>query len=239
MLAPASALAQDSGEPLPKLVSHADAVYPAIAHLAHVQGDVVVKITTDGESVSDAVAESGPPLLRRAAEDNARTWKFAPHSPGTFHVSFRYKISSSDVAASFPDSPGNVDVEVVASPGELHIDWTWGELGKWRAELKSPHGRFSKVLEFLDSGPNDEWLRVENPGWQDAKGDDKADDDEFSRKDGDFLIFSMKLAEPDGKRLETYLTGKMSGDKIVGTFVDESGVRGTWSATRIPDSEKK
>jgi len=204
-------------------------------------GDVVVRITTDGQSVVDALAESGPPLLRKASEDNAKTWKFEPHTPATFHVTFRYKLSSSDaaVASSFPNPSGNVEISVVALPAPLIVDYAWGELGKWKAELRSPHGSFSKVFEFLESGPNGEWLRVENPGWRDEEDDNKRDDDEFSRKDGNFLIFSMKLAEPDGKSLETYLTGKMSGDKIVGTFVDESGVRGTWNATRIRESEKK
>jgi hypothetical protein len=57
--------------------------------------------------------------------------------------------------------------------------------------------------------------------------------------DGDFLIFPRKVVEPDGKRRPTSFTGKMSGNKIVGTFVDESRVRGMWRATRIPNSEKK
>jgi hypothetical protein len=56
--------------------------------------------------------------------------------------------------------------------------------------------------------------------------------------DGDFLIFTRKLAEPGRKRLETYLVGKMSGDKIARTLVDESGVHGTWTAARIPEPEK-
>jgi Gram-negative bacterial TonB protein C-terminal len=243
VLAPANALAQDSGQPLPKLVSHADAVYPAIARAAHVMGDVVVKITTDGQSVVDAVAESGPPLLCQASVDNAKTWKFEPHIPGTFHVTFRYKISAGDAAASFPGSPGNVEVEVAALPSTIQITWAWAELGKWKAELKSPHGRLAKVFEFSYSGPHGEWLDVGVPGSPtddtDDDTDERANDDEFTHKDGDFLAFAMKLAEPDGRLLETYLIGKMSGDKIVGTFMDESGVRGTWSATRIRVSEKK
>jgi len=106
--AAAAAGAQDPTETLPKLISHADAVYPAIAKTAHVMGDVVVKITTDGESVVESKAESGPPLLLKAAEDNAKTWKFAPHSPATFHVTYRFKFIGGDTT-SFPDAPAIVE----------------------------------------------------------------------------------------------------------------------------------
>jgi len=201
-------------------------------------GDVVVKITTDGQSVVDAQAESGPALLQRASVDNAKTWKFVAHTPGTFHVTYHYDLGSGDGAAatSFPSSAATV--EIVAAPQTISIYWAWVGLGKWKAELKSPHGRLPEVFEFSYSGPNDEWLNAEIPGAPEEKVDDN-DNDDYGHKNGDFLVFSMKLPEPDGKRLETYLTGKMTGDKIVGTFVDESGVRGTWTATRIPDAEKK
>jgi Gram-negative bacterial TonB protein C-terminal len=230
--------AQDSGESLPKLISHADAEYPSIARTAHIMGDVVVKITTDGQSVVDAQAESGPTLLQRASIDNAKTWKFAPHTPGTFHVTYRFELTPGDVLTSFPDSPSVVEVRALPQVMTA-VGYAWGGLGMWRAELRSPHGRFSKVFAFLESGPRGEWLKVDTPGSTSEKEYDENGDEEFSRKDGDFLIFSMKLVEPDGQRPKTYLTGKMSGNNIVGTFVDESGVRGTWSAARITDSEKK
>ena len=44
--------------------------------------------------------------------------------------------------------------------------------------------------------------------------------------------FTITLAQPDGQRTRTFLVGKMTGDKIVGTFVDDSGVRGDWTAIR-------
>ncbi len=237
-LATASRGAQDSGESLPKLISHADAVYPAIARTAHVMGDVVVKITTDGQSVVDAQAESGPALLQRASVDNAKTWKFALHTPGTFHVTYHYGFASSDVASAtaFPNSSDQVEVQVVAPAPQLIVEYAWIGLGKWTAEWTSPHGKLSQTLEFSYSGPHGEWLDVGIAG---APDDDNEGNDDYGKKDGDLLAFSIKLAEPDGKRLKTYLVGKMSGNKIVGTFVDESGVRGTWTATRIPDSEKK
>jgi len=236
-LSAAAARAQDSGQTLPKLISHADAVYPQIAKTAHVTGDVVVKITTDGQSVVDAKAESGPPLLLRASEDNAKTWKFAPHSPGTFRVTYHYRFLSDDVAASFPDS--SADVEIAAVPQPMSIYYATMEFGRWKAELKSPHGRLRESLELSSSGPDGEWLGVATPDGPSANDNKDNGDDEFGHKDGDVLTFSLRIAEPDGKHLQTYFVGKMFGDKIVGTFVDASGARGTWAATRIPDPVKK
>ena len=89
-----TAMAQQSTEVLPKVVQHSEPVYPPLARQTRIQGEVLVKVTTDGESVRDVQAETGHALLRKAAEDNARTWKFVAHTPGTFHVTFRYKLSS-------------------------------------------------------------------------------------------------------------------------------------------------
>jgi hypothetical protein len=226
--------AQDAAETLPKLIAHADAVYPAIAKTAHVMGDVVVTITTDGESVVESKAESGPPLLLKAAEDNAKTWKFAPHSPGTFHLRYRFKFMDGDIATSFPRS--DAVVEVAAAPPTLTITYGGMGLGTWKAVFSSSHGKFSETFEFVATGRAGEWLDFHVVGAPEEQG---KDEDPYGDVNGDFLTFTTKLTEPGGQRLKTCLAGKITRDKIIGTFVDESGVRGTWTATRIPDAEKK
>lgn len=229
----AAAGAQNSGESLPALVSHAEAVYPAIARTAHITGDVVVKITTDGQSVIAAAAESGPALLRKTSEENAKTWKFARHTPGNFYVTYSYKIMAADVFTSFPNSSV---VEISTVPPHVIIDYEWIGLGRWKAELRSRHGRLAEVLEFSYSGPDGRWLDVDVPDAPDDNGE--TDDDDVGGKDHDFLVFSMKVAEPDGKRPKTYFVGKISGDKIIGTFVDAFGVHGTWVANRIVERKQ-
>jgi len=54
-------------------------IYPSIARQINASGEVKVQITIgeDGK-VLEAVAVSGPPLLRKAAEDAARKWGFEP-----------------------------------------------------------------------------------------------------------------------------------------------------------------
>src|ERR1700683_329774 len=69
---------QDSPD-VPKVIQHSQPIYPLLAQLAHIQGDVRLKVTTDAESVTQVEAITGHPLLCKAAEDNVRTWKRAPH----------------------------------------------------------------------------------------------------------------------------------------------------------------
>jgi hypothetical protein len=220
--------AQDSPEALPKVVQHAEPVYPAIGRTAHIAGEVRVKISTDGESVRDAEAESGPPLLRKPAEDNARTWKFVPHTPGTFHVTFRYKIMSGDMEVEFLESPAVV--QIVAAAPQMSIYYGSMGLGKWKAQLKNARGKSSQVFDLSCTGADGEWL---DGNAVDSTG--KREETDFGHKDGDMLGFTIKLTRPNGQEVKTFLIGKMTANKIVGTFVDETGERGEWTAVRVPE----
>lgn len=99
---------------IPVVVDHADAKYPPIALVAHVDGDVRVRITTDGKSVTKAEAVSGPPLLVKAALDNAQSLKFVEHSPETFEVTYRFRVVHEGINTSFVRWPDVV--EITAAP---------------------------------------------------------------------------------------------------------------------------
>jgi hypothetical protein len=190
---------------------------------------VRLKIVTDGESVQDAVAETGHPLLRIAAEDNAKTWKFVSHLPGTFYVTFRYKLLNDNVGVEFLEPSAIVLIE--ARPPEIIRDYGWLGLGTWKAQLKSAHGKSSQVFTLDYSGPNGDWLSCNVVGQK-----DESEETEFGHKEGDFLAFTLALTQPDGKRVKTFFIGKMMGNKIVGTFVDDAGIKGEWTAIRVADS---
>jgi len=224
-----SAMPQESAEALPKVVQHTEPMYPPLARQTRIQGEVRIKVTTDGESVRDAEAETGPTLLRKAAEDNARTWKFVAHTPGTFHVTFRYKLLSGNVDVEFLESPAIV--KIAASPPKVIIDYSWMSLGTWKAQLKSSHGKFSQILKLAYSGPEGDWLDGNASG---PKGESEEID--FGHKDGNFLAFTISLRQADGEHVKTFLIGRMTGDKVVGTFVDDDGIRGEWTAARVADS---
>ena len=201
-------------------------MYPPLARQTRIQGEVLVKITTDGESVLNAETEKGHPLLRTAAEDNAKTWKFAAHPPGTFHVTFRYKLLSDNVDVEFLELPAIVQIE--ASPPEMIIDYADIGLGTWKAQLKSAHGETSRTLKLYYSGPNGDWLGGRAIG---PKGEKEEID--FGHRERDFLAFTLKLRQSDGQRVKAFLVGRIKGTKIVGTFVDDAGITGDWTAVRV------
>ena len=226
-----STLAQEPTEALPKVVQHSEPIYPPLARQTRIQGEVSVKVTTDGESVREAVAQTGHPLLRKAAEDNARSWKFASHTPSTFNVTFRYKLMESSVEVEFLTSP-NI-VEILASPPEMSIYYADLGLGAWKAQIKSPRSNFGRLFELSYTGADGDWL---NARTLNSKGDSEESD--FGHKQGDFLAFTITLSQSGGRHVKTFFVGKIKGNKIVGTFVDDAGTSGKWTAVRVPDVPK-
>ncbi len=226
-----STLAQESAETLPKVMQHSEPIYPPLARQTRIQGEVSVKVTTDGESVREAVAQTGHPLLRKAAEDNAKTWKFVSHTPSTFNVTFRYKLMESSVEVEFLKLAAIV--EILASPPEMSIYYANLGLGAWKAQIKSAHGNYSRLFELTYTGAEGDWL---NARTLNSKGESEESD--FGHREGDFLAFTITLSQPDGQHVKTFFVGKMTGNKIVGTFVNAAGTNGQWTAVRVPDGPK-
>jgi len=66
-----------------KLLFSAPAQYPAMARQIRVEGEVVISLDVDATGkVSGARAVSGPPILRTAAIDAVRRWKYQPATLG-------------------------------------------------------------------------------------------------------------------------------------------------------------
>jgi hypothetical protein len=225
------ALAQESEETLPKVLQHSEPIYPPLARQTRIQGEVSVKVTTDGESVHDAVAQTGHPLLRKAAEDNAKTWKFASHPPSTFTLTFRYKLMEDSVEVEFLKLPSIV--EILASPPQMSIYYADLGLGAWKARIKSAQGDYSRLFELTYTGADGDWL---NARTLNSKGETEESD--FGHREGDFLAFTITLSQLDGQQVKTFFVGKMTGNKIVGTFVDSAGASGKWTAIRVPNGPK-
>jgi TonB family protein len=226
-----SVLAQESTEALPKVTQHSEPTYPPLARQTRIEGTVSVKVTTDGESVREAVAQTGHPLLRKAAEENAKTWKFASHTPRTFNVTFRYKLIDGNVEVEFLES--SAVVEILASPPEMNIYYADIGLGAWKARIKSAQGNVERLFELWYTGADGDWLGARTLN---SKGDSEESD--FGHKEGDFLAFTITLIQPEGRHVKTFFVGKMIGNKIVGTFVDAAGTSGKWTAVRAPDVPK-
>jgi TonB family protein len=112
--------------PEPTLVSAGLPRYPPIARLAKIQGEVKVDFTlnSNGE-VASATAVSGHPMLKGAAEENVKTWKFELpknlyRSDWKYSTVFHFKISSDEQPYENPKLTVTLDsyryVEVVTNP---------------------------------------------------------------------------------------------------------------------------
>lgn len=77
---------------LPKVVSASVPFYPELARETRIQGDVRLRVSTDGKRVSAINPENGHRLLVNAAKENVQTWQFAPHKATSFEVTFRYTL---------------------------------------------------------------------------------------------------------------------------------------------------
>lgn len=99
--------------PKPELrVTHCDLPeYPQLARIAHVEGAVRVRVTTNGPVVVESKAEDGPPLLRIAAESHARTLRFGSSEPTSFVITYRYRLAS-DVDPNNPSVTFRLPTEV-------------------------------------------------------------------------------------------------------------------------------
>jgi TonB family protein len=224
-----SGIAQQPSDVLPKIVQHAEPMYPPLARQTRIQGDVRIEFSTNGESVTDVVVESGHPLLRAAAEENVRTWKFASHTPGKFQVIFRYKLADGGAEVAFPESPSMVQIAAsvpIVSEGPCG---TTLEIGTWKTQLNSSHGVTSQVLELSEYCADSLEGTARGP-----KG--RKEKIEFGYYDEPFLAFTMNVTQPDGRKIKTFFVGKISKYKIVGTFVDEAGTTGQWTGVRMAET---
>jgi hypothetical protein len=124
---------------------------------------------------------------------------------------------------------------------QFQVTWAWLDLGIWNVQLTSNYGKSRRTLELSYTGPNEEWLeakfvdgkkKVEDEE-EEQKEDEKDEDVEYGHKEGEFVAFTAKMDLRDGKRTTTFFVGKMNGDRITGTFVDEAGVTGKWNGVRV------
>jgi TonB family protein len=238
LFAATCAHAQDSPQPLPRVVEHSDPNYPPLARQTSIQGDVHVKITTDGEVVTTVEALDGHPLLKAATLENVRTWKFAHHKPATFVVTFHYKLNSGNTDVEFLDTPGVV--RIGAETPTISVYNADPYLGTWQMEWKSRLGMSRRILELSESGSETDWINATFLTKRKAADDDEDDDKNeeisaYGHKEDNIVSFSVKVHASNGKQTPTFFVGILKGKKITGTFIDNAGLTGTWTAVWVSD----
>jgi TonB family protein len=93
LIASLSAFASAQGTKAPPaLASAAVPFYPRVPQQAHIEGEVRLRISTDGNRVTTVEVESGQPMLAQAAKENVKTWQFERHTPTSFETTFRYRL---------------------------------------------------------------------------------------------------------------------------------------------------
>jgi TonB family protein len=124
---------------LPSVYAAAVPIYPSVARIANVQGIVRVRVATDGHGVISTSIENqdANPILARAAQENAQTWKFSAGQPIKFTVIYRYVLlaelkdiksnaNNSKVVLRFPTDveiltqrwPQSSDIHVTVKPAK-------------------------------------------------------------------------------------------------------------------------
>jgi len=110
--------------------------YPQLPRVAQIEGDVRLRITTDGSAVKSVTVESGQPMLARAALDNVKSWKFHTHQPISFSTVFSYHLAKELVTYSCdPDIPDNGTVFLSSPPR-----WTPHHTSEFRTAMTRTRG---------------------------------------------------------------------------------------------------
>jgi uncharacterized iron-regulated membrane protein len=89
-----NAIGQEPTPALPMVSAAPVPLYPLLARHTNTQGIIHVKIQTDGQKVVQAHAEETNKLLSVAAEENAKNWEFSKHTPVTFTITYRYRLTN-------------------------------------------------------------------------------------------------------------------------------------------------
>jgi len=69
-------------------------LYPPVARVTKAEGVIHVHVSTDGHKVISARADEDLKPLSNAAEENARSWTFATHTPTSFTITYRYRLAA-------------------------------------------------------------------------------------------------------------------------------------------------
>ena len=104
-------------------------LYPLLARQARIQGEVQLRVTTDGSRAVSVIVESGQPMLAKAAQDSVKTWRFVKDKPTSFESHFSYKLNEGCDSAT-PENgrvvlelPTRIDITAPRFAFECDPDW--------------------------------------------------------------------------------------------------------------------
>jgi TonB family protein len=140
-----------------RLEHRVDPIYPPLAKLAGIEGDVVLDATVERDgAVSNIKAERGHALLVKAALEAVRQWKYAasPQLPASTTVTLHFRLPRPDAGESVTGGiPAQEEAKTVGFSGTVSdpsgarvpnaIVSIYGESGYKRTTVTNEAGEFS------------------------------------------------------------------------------------------------
>ncbi len=128
------------------LLKHVDPVYPAIARVAQVQGQVALQIGIDPQGhVTTVKAISGPPMLIQAATDAVKQWQYVPFEQNGLPTTVSAKVAIPFSLGVAPD-PGDEETARIYFP----LSMKCVQLVSQRADPGEQAGACFKAAEQAD-----------------------------------------------------------------------------------------
>jgi hypothetical protein len=142
----------------PVVTSGETPLYPLLAGQARIQGEVQLRVTTDGSRPVSVSVESGQPMLAKAAEDNVKTWTFLKHEPTSFESHFSYTLNES-CDPGMPEN-GRVLLELPIRVAVTAPRWPFKCDPNWGLDLSEPLRVFLTECELNGSNVPCDRVRV-------------------------------------------------------------------------------
>jgi hypothetical protein len=137
--------------------------YPMLARQARIQGEVQLRVTTDGSRPVSVTIDSGQPMLAKAAQDNVRTWTFLEHEQTSFVSRFSYELNEGCDSA-IPEN-GRVVLELPIRAAITAPRWPSECDPSWGLDLSEPLRVFLTACELDGSNvPCDRVTVILNSG---------------------------------------------------------------------------
>ena len=107
---------ESSDRPLPRVAEMAIPIYPPLGRIAKITGKVEFLVKTDGTKISAIVKSSGPKQLVGNLGKQLMTWRFVPHEPMEFSITFDMNVAAESVCP-----PGKPDEIKLLLPSRVEM----------------------------------------------------------------------------------------------------------------------
>jgi len=91
----------------PRVVKIGVPRYPEMSAASGISGTVKFLVRTNGQKIGNILKSQGPPMLVRELLTFLEAWEFEPHTPETFEITFKMKVTHDKVLCP-PGAPDEI-----------------------------------------------------------------------------------------------------------------------------------